>query len=116
MFFLLYGMPASSSECQHPETWPGSLHLWTFERGVSKNKIFISVEKGEILSYMRKYKQKFGYKVKLISLFNNNIERVAPFSRLYEATRCLNLINNWSHWWLQIAGKMEPPFLRGVSK
>ena len=43
-----------------------------------------------MLSYMRKYKQKFGYKVKLI-------EMVAPFNRLYGAT-----------WWLHLIKYLEP--------
>ena len=39
-FFLLYGMPAPSAECQHPEAWPDSTygHL----RGVSDNKNLLS--------------------------------------------------------------------------
>ena len=39
-FSLLYGMPAPSSECQHPEAWPASTygHL----RGVQDNKKLLS--------------------------------------------------------------------------
>ena len=49
-----------------------SQHLWTFERGVSEDEIFISSKKGEILSYM-----KLQTKARLQSktyVFKNNIE------------------------------------------
>ena len=82
-----------------------SQHLWTFYKRVSQNEIYEEVQT----------------KVRLQSktyVFNNNIERVAPFNRLYGATQCLHLINyleplvapnSWlngatlSPGWLQIA-------------
>ena len=69
-----------------------------------------------MLSFMSKYKQNLVTKKTYV--FNNNIEKLAPFNRLYGATRLLHLINyleplvaqnsqlNWatlSLGWLQIA-------------
>ena len=62
-----------------------SKHLLTFEKGLSENEIFISFKKGEMLSYMRNYKQKFGYKVKLMFL--------------------TTILKGWLH----LIGYMEPP-------
>ena len=45
-FSLLYGMPAPSSECQHPEAWPASIygHLReSVDFGVSVNKLFVTI-------------------------------------------------------------------------
>ena len=83
----MYGMPAPNSECQHPEAWPAST---TFEKGVSQNEIFISLKKKWNVVLYEEEQTKVRLQSKTY-VFNNNIERVAPYNRLYGATRLLHL-------------------------
>ena len=50
VFSLLYGKPAPSSECQHPEAWPASTYGHLRE-GHLRMKFLLNLKKGEMLSY-----------------------------------------------------------------
>ena len=47
VFFLLYGTPAPSSECQHPEAWPASTYGYFREGYLRMKSTFQFFKKGD---------------------------------------------------------------------
>ena len=77
----------ASTQLRIPEPrGTASQHLWTFERGVSQNEIFISLKKKVKCCLIYEVQTKVQLQRKTYVL-NNNIERVAPFNRLFGATQ-----------------------------
>ena len=98
--------------CQHPvqktssqrHGQPAPMDIW--ERGISEWYLHF-LKKGWNVVLYEEVQTKVWLQSKTY-VFNNNIERVAPFNRLYGATRWLHLIN-----YLE---QIEPPCLWGGSK